>query len=139
MPALSNICWSDKNIFSLFCQKVKENKKSFIKLIPGKINKNKLNLVIFKTILINLSSQFSKAPLRTGHNFRKKFTAVSYEFCNKLDCLLLASLSRLVYCSWARSGSTLERSTWKVFHLGRLLPYPIILYCPRKACKGKTL
>ena len=37
-------------------------------------------------------------------NVVKLITDTNYEFfCNKLECLLLASLSSLVYCLWARS------------------------------------
>jgi len=35
--------------------------------------------------------------------------------------------------------ATLEWSTWKVFHSGRLQPYPQTLDWARKACQRQTL
>jgi hypothetical protein len=43
--------------------------------------------------------------LRPGANVIKLFTVVNYNFRDKLDCLLLVSLSRLVYCLWVRPGA----------------------------------
>jgi hypothetical protein len=37
-----------------------------------------------------------------GANVTKLFMAVSYEFFNKLECLSLANLSRIVHCLQAR-------------------------------------
>jgi hypothetical protein len=44
----------------------------------------------------------------SGANVLKLFTAVSYEFCNNLERLSLASFSRLVQCSQVR----LEPTHW---------------------------
>jgi hypothetical protein len=38
-------------------------------------------------------------------NVIKPFTAVSYKFINKIGCLHLASLCKLVYCLWERPGA----------------------------------
>jgi len=43
--------------------------------------------------------------------------------CNKSDCLFQASLSSIVYCFWARSGTCPRVGhLLQVFHLGSLLP-----------------
>ncbi len=38
-------------------------------------------------------------------NVIKLITAVIYGFCNKLECLSRASLSRIFECLWARPGA----------------------------------
>jgi hypothetical protein len=59
-------------------------------------------------------------------------------FRNKLERLLLASLSNQAYCLRARPGAHN-----RVEHLkgvsGGLMPYPRTLNYPGKACEGPTL
>jgi len=40
-----------------------------------------------------------------GANVIQLFTVVIYNFCNKMESLLLASLSTLVYRLWVRPGA----------------------------------
>ncbi len=54
----------------------------------------------------------------------KTFLSVIYEFCNKLECLLLSTLFSQVYCLWATPGAYPWVQHLRVFHLGRLLSLP---------------
>jgi hypothetical protein len=86
------------------------------------MKKTKMTLFIFLVL---------QELLQPGANVIKRFTDVSYELHNKLECLSLASVSRLAYCLWARPGAYP-----RVDHLSRLLPYLQTLNYTEKACKG---
>jgi hypothetical protein len=45
---------------------------------------------------VSYESKMFMKPTTPGANVIKLFTAVIYDFCNKLECLSLASLSSLV-------------------------------------------
>jgi hypothetical protein len=53
-----------------------------------------------------------------GANVIKTFIAIVRNFRNKLECLLLASLSSLVNCLWARPGAYLRVEHLKDVSLG---------------------
>ncbi len=68
----------------------------------------------------------SKFPFTQIHLGLKiiKNAAVSYDFCNKLECLFLASLSSRVYCLWARPGAYLRVENLKGVSLWQALAVP---------------
>jgi hypothetical protein len=58
--------------------------------------------------LLNYKSNYNRLneDTRPEDNHIKHFTAVIHEFCNKLECLSLQSLSSLVYWLWLRPEPT---------------------------------
>ncbi len=59
-----------------------------------------------------------------GSIFIKLFTALSYNFSNKLECLSLESLSKIVLCFWARQMPTLVKHLSGAPLKGSLLALP---------------
>jgi hypothetical protein len=62
--------------------------------------------------------------MRPGANVIKLFTDVSYNFFDKIECLLLASLSRIVYCLQVRQEPMQVKHTSGAPLLGRLPALP---------------